>query len=721
MIIAETASPGRAQSTHKAFDLMEWNGGKFIYGVDYYPEAWDEARWEKDAVMMQAAGINFVRLAEFSWVKTEPEAGHFDFAWLDRALKVLNAHGIKAVLGTPTASPPAWLMAKYPDIAAMDEDGVRYRYGSRDNRCLNSPHYLDATRRIVTAMAEHYKNHPGVIGWQIDNELGGPYCYDPYCLAAFQKWCHVKYSTLESLNKAWGTVFWGHTYTAWSEIPLPWNTLEKVSNPSLQLDYDRYFSDLTRDYLKLQVDILRKIAPGKAITHNEMGMFDQVDYSELNGPLDFVSWDNYPMFGEDYSSYTGAALAHDLMRGSKRDQNFMVMEEQAGLPGWTVFWGRQAASGLYRVWSYQAIAHGADGVCYFRWRTSRYGTEQYWQGILDQDSLPNARYQVVARMGKELEQLHDLLHGSTVVSPAGLLISPDTRWAFHIQPLVKDFDYNRQLHHFYDPLRQAGISVDVLFPESDFSRYKLIVAPSLFVVTRALAAKLTNYVRSGGTLILSYRSGVKDEHNVVTDETLPGPLRELAGVAIHDYDPHTNQAQEVTVGGDIPGLEASRRNEETAGGPAHQIPALPGGATGVRFPASVWFDVLDPTTAQVLATYGKGYYAGKAAVTENNFGSGRVFYVGTESTSPLFYSRLLAQALRPTGIAAGPRLPEGVEFAVREKEGTKIIFLLNYTDKPHTVFLGERYRNALTGDSERQGVEVAPFDVKVLTSITASQ
>lgn len=712
-IVTVLASPGHAQSAPKPFDLTAWNGGQFIYGVDYYPEAWDESRWEKDATMMQAAGINFVRLAEFSWVKMEPEEGHFDFAWLDRALKVLNAQGIKAVLGTPTASPPAWLMAKYPDIAAMDENGVRYRYGSRDNRCLNSPHYLEATRRIVTAMAQHYKNHPGVIGWQIDNELGGPYCYDPYCQAGFQKWCRAKYSSLDSLNKAWGTVFWGHTYTAWSEIPLPWNTLAKVSNPSLQLDYDRYFSDLTRDYLKLQVDILRRLAPGKAITHNEMGMFDQIDYSELNAPLDFVAWDNYPMFGEDYSSYAGAALAHDVMRGSKRNQNFMVMEEQAGLPGWTVFWGRQAAPGLYRVWSYQAIAHGADGICYFRWRTSRHGTEQYWQGILDQDSVPNARYQEVARMGKELEQLRDLLRGSTVVAPAALLISPDTRWAFHIQPLVKDFDYNRQLHRFYDPLRQAGISVDVLFPGSDFSPYKLIIAPSLFVVTPALAAKLTDFVRRGGTLILTYRSGVKDEHNVVTDQTLPGPLRELAGVAIHDYDPHTNQTQEVILGGNVPGLDTSRRSQADT---AQEVPALPSGGTGVRFPASVWFDILDPTTAHVLATYGKGYYAGKAAVTENDFGNGHVFYVGTESTSPLFYSRLLARAVRSAGVTAGPRLPDGVEYAVREKEGKQIIFLLNYTDRPRTIFLNDKYRNALTGEAERLGVEVPPFDVKVLTT-----
>jgi beta-galactosidase len=678
----------RAQAVkpRAAFDLIQWNGGKFIYGVDYYPEHWNETQWEKDAQMMQAAGINFVRLAEFAWVKMEPVEGQFDFGWLDRALKVLNAHGIKAVLGTPTASPPAWLYAKYPDVAAMDENGVRYRYGSRRNYCLHSANFLAATRRIVTAMAEHYKNHPGVLGWQIDNELGDPICYDASCRAAFQRWCRATYKTLAALNKAWGTIFWGHTYLAWSEIPLPWNTLGKAYNPSLALDHRRFHSAATHDYLKLQVDILRQISPAKAITHNDMGMYDGVDYSVLNQPLDFVAWDNYPMFQKDYANYFGPGLAHDLMRGSKNQQNFMIMEQQGGLPGWNVFWGRQAAPGLYRVWAYQAVAHGADGVCYFRWRTSRYGTEQYLQVFLDQDSYPNARYEAVSQTGKELQQLTDLLRDSKVVAPVALLVSPDSRWAFHIQPLVEKFDYNQQLHLYYDAFRRLGLNVDVLFPQSDFTSYKIIVAPSLFVVDKALTEKLTNYVKAGGTLILGFRSGVKDEHNIVTDQVLPGPLAELAGVAIHDFDPQTNQEQEVA---DV---------------------------DGERYPARVWFDVLDPTTAEVLATYSKGYYAGKAAATLNRFGQGSVVYLGTEFSSPAAYSKLANFLAGQNGMAVGPSLPEGVEMAVREKAGKKILFLLNYTEKTQAVALDQAYQNALTGESEARDVQIPAFDVKVLTT-----
>ncbi len=452
----------------------------------------------------------------------------------------------------------------------------------------------------------------------------------------------------------------------------------------MALDYHRFFSDSTHDYLKLQSDILRKVAPGKAITHNEMGLFDHIDYSQLNTSLDFVAWDNYPMFEEDYASYFAPGLAHDLMRGSKSNQNFMVMEQQGGLPGWSVFWGRQAAPGLYRVWAYQSVAHGADAICYFRWRTSRYGTEQYWQGVLDQDSTPTARYQMVSQMGKELGQITELLRGSKVVSPVALMVSPDTRWAFQIQPLVKDFDYNRQLRLFYGAFRRTGTSVDVVFPQSDLSGYKVIVAPSLFVVDSGLAQKLTDFVRGGGTLILTYRSGVKDEHNVFTDQTLPGPLRELAGVAIHDYDPQTHQEQEIV------------------------------GADGSRYAARAWFDILDPTTAQTLATYGKGYYQGKAAVTRNSFGKGTVIYVGTEPSDDDFYERLATYVAQQGGVSLGAILPSGVEMAAREKPGRRIVFLLNYTENAQTVSLGKSYQNALSGAAEPADVQIAPFDVKVL-------
>jgi beta-galactosidase len=684
-LLAAPAVRGQQTPPVKAFDLIAWNGGKFIYGADYYSEAWDESQWEKDAAMMQEAGFNFVRLGEFAWAKMEPQEGHFDFAWLDRALKVLNAHGIRAVLGTPTASPPAWMFEKYPDIAAMNENGVRVRYGGRRNYCVHNPDFLAATTRIVTAMAEHYKDHPGVIGWQIDNEVGGPQCFDAVSRAAFQAWCQRKYRTLDALNAAWGTIFWGHTYQTWQQIPLPLTALGNNSNPSLALDFYRFQSDSMHSYVDVQAAILRKIAPREAITHNEMGMYSGVDYYDLNRSLDFVAWDNYPMFAKDYLNYGFAGLAHDLMRGAKDNQNFMIMEQEGGMAGQDVFHGRQAPAALYRVWAYQAVAHGADGVCYFRWRTSRAGREQYWQGILDQDSYRNSRYFAVARTGKELAQLTSLLQGSRVVSPVAMLVSPDSRWAQELQPGVADFNYNRQLHDFYDAFRRAGVNVDVAFPPSDLSAYRIVVAPALYVTDQALTSKLHAFVKSGGTLVLTFRSGVKDEHNLVTDQTLPGPFADIAGVAIHEFDPQIDEEQELV-------------------GPGQ-----------THFPARTWSDILDPSTAKVVATYGKGYYAGKPAVTENQAGKGWVYYVGTESKSPFFYDRLIALTAKKSLVALEARIPPGVEVAVRQKANKKIVFVLNYTSMDQTVPLDQAYQNALTGKTEPMDVQIPADEVKVLT------
>jgi beta-galactosidase len=363
----------------------------------------------------------------------------------------------------------------------------------------------------------------------------------------------------------------------------------------------------------------------------------------------------------------------------------MIMEQQGGAGGWAAFGGRQAPAALYRVWAYQSVAHGADGVCYFRWRTSRYGTEQYWEGILDQDSYRNSRYFAVAQTGKELGQLTPLLQGSRVVSPVAMLVSPDSRWAQQIQPGVEDFQYDRQLHDYYDVFRRAGVSVDVAFPPSDLSAYRIVVAPALYVTDQNLVDKLHTFVKNGGTLILTFRSGVKDEHNVVTELTLPGAFADIAGVAIHEFDPQLNEEQEVV-------------------GPGES-----------RFPTRTWSDILEPTTAKVLVTYGKGYYAGKPAVTENNAGKGWVYYVGTESKSPFFYDRLISLAAKKSLVALNEKIPLGVEVAVRQKAGKKIIFVLNYTSMEQTVPLDQSYQNAFTGKTEPMDVQIPAYEVKVLT------
>ena len=312
------------------------NAPVFSFGVDYYPEQWPEERWPEDARLMQAAHFNVVRLAEFAWSKMEPHPGSFDFDWLDRLLGILQARGIFAVLGTPTASPPPWLMTKHPGIFRMREDGRRVTYGNRCGYCPNNPDYREHIQLIVTAMAKHFASHPAVIGWQIDNEMGER-CYCPECQSRFKDWLRLRYGSLENLNSAWGTNFWSHVYNDWEEIPVPLST-GAAPNPGLALDFRRFVSDSFVDYQDLQVGILRATCLGHFITHNFMGFgYEGLDYFDLARSLDFVSWDNYP-FGFWQNKFPGndpgrLALGHDAMRGLKQS-NFWVMEQQAGPSGW---------------------------------------------------------------------------------------------------------------------------------------------------------------------------------------------------------------------------------------------------------------------------------------------------------------------------------------------------------------------------------------------------
>jgi beta-galactosidase len=352
-------------------------------GVDYYPEHWERKRWETDARLMEKAGFNVVRLAEFAWGFMEPEEGRYEFEWLDDALATLGKHGISAILGTPTGVMPAWCARKYPETLAMQENGQRYIWGVRKNNCFTSGTYRLLSERITRAMAEHFANNPNVIGWQTDNEFGHPVYYYETCRKTFHEWLRRKYGSLDDLNRAWGSHFWGHIYRDWDEITIPANFAQY--NPSACLDWQRHFSWLNVRFQRDQVGILRKLCPAHFITHNFMGLFSDLNYYDLAEDLDHVSWDNYPIWGAPGIRYNSSAAA-DLMRGLKR-KNFWIMEQTAGPGGWGSF-GRNPRPGEIRNVTYQQLARGADGMIWFRWRTCTAGREQYWHGLLGHDGRP---------------------------------------------------------------------------------------------------------------------------------------------------------------------------------------------------------------------------------------------------------------------------------------------------------------------------------------------
>ena len=461
------------------------------YGADYYPEHWPKERWAEDARLMKEANINVVRLAEFAWAKLEPAEGHYDFSWLDEAIDILGKEGIKAVIGTPTATPPKWLVDKYPDIYMKDRYGHVRGFGSRRHYCYNSPVYHEYTKRIVSKIAKRYGVNENVIAWQIDNEFGCQdtgQCYCENCQLAFREWLKERYGSLENLNRAWGTVFWSQTYNDWDEIILPYYTVCEDSdhrfhghNPGLLLDFYRFSSDSVVSYQKLQVDLIREFA-SQPITHNLMGHFPEIDYFKLGKDLDFVSWDNYPrnQWRIDGSDFREVAMAHDLKRGVK-DKGYWVMEQQSGPCGWSVM-GRTPKPGQLRLWTYQAVAHGAEAIVYFRWRTCAFGAEEYWYGILGHDGIPRRRYGEVQKTGKELQAISDIIVGSRVVSETAIIKSYDNLWSHRIQPHSTGFDYNTLLMSYYKGLINNNINTDVISIDHDLDRYKVVFMPAFNLV-----------------------------------------------------------------------------------------------------------------------------------------------------------------------------------------------------------------------------------------------
>ncbi len=643
----------------------------FNFGVDYYPEQWPEERWSVDAQLMAEAGFNIVRLAEFAWSAMEPVEGQYTFDWLDKAIAILNEQGMRVILGTPTASPPAWLMTKYPELFRVRDDGARMTYGHRREYCPNNSIYHEYSRRIVTQMAEHYAAHPAVIGWQIDNEFGDR-CYCPVCTRAFQAWLCKRYESVEKLNEDWGTIFWSHSYNAWNEIPVPLTT-GGSPNPALALDFYRFSSDSYVAYQQMQIDILREQCPQHFITHNLMGFgYDRINYFDLARNLDFVSWDNYRRLQWNMQAEVDpsrGALDADTMRGLKR-QNFWVMEQQAGSGGWE-YVSVAPRPGELRLWAYQSIAHGADGIVFFRWRTARYGTEQYWHGLLDHDGYLSRRYQEIKQMGAEIKRMGEQVYGSTVKASVAMLLSYDSRFAFQVQGNNPQFNYTTYFHRVYRAFHNHQIPIDIASPIDDLLAYKLVIAPSLHLLSEEVVKNLTRFVQAGGVLMVGPRTGAKDEANAIVNCRLPGLLADLCGVTVEEYDslaPNVSQPLSFTIGA-----------------LANEPPAI----------AQMWCDILMPHSAEVIAHYTDDYYAGKPAITINRVGAGHVLYVGALGDDRLYdmlAGWLLDLARIPSRLAAN-----GLEIAERWQGSQRLLFLMNHTAQPQKVSLDTTFINLMDG------------------------
>lgn len=607
-----------------------------IFGACYYPEHWDRSEWAKHARLMKEAGFNTVRMGDFAWGVMEREEGKFDFSLFDDAIDTLAKEGIKVVMCTPTAGPPKWLVNKY-DILQRDRYGRKENWGSRREGCANSVEYRNRSVIIAEEMAKHFAGNPNVIAWQIDNEFGchaSTHCYCENCRQAFGEWLRKKYGTIENLNRKWGTVFWSLDFSSFEDIILPvYNSCESENahvwshNPSLDLEYRRFASDSWIEYQKLQLDAIKKYTD-KPVTHNLMGHFSDINYYDLARDLDFVSWDNYPDNQWGSSEYEYVSMAHETMRGVK-NKNFVVAEHQSGPCGWDIF-GGTPEPGQLRLWTYQSLAHGGEGIIYFRFKALHYGMEQYWYGVLDHDGIPRRRYFEIQKTGAELKKLEPYIVNAKNKYDALVVKDYDNVWAHQIKRHARDFDYGNLLYDFYRA--NADLNINIAVSIGNYDDYKVVYMPAYNLVDDDEIKKITEYVENGGTLVTTFRSGGRNEYNNIFTITLPCAFAALAGIEVEEFNALRKPAR-------IDGIVSSE--------------------------ARMWCDIINPVSAEVLCAYSDRYFKGRAAVTVNSFGKGKVYYIGCDLERDA-----LQKLVRYISENAGIEIidaPQGVEIVKRDR------------------------------------------------------
>lgn len=508
------------------------------FGVCYYPEHWPRERWQIDAAQMADAGISVIRIGEFAWSRLETARDEFNFDWLDDAIETLASHGHQLILGTPTATPPKWLIDQYPDILAVSKDGQTRRFGSRRHYCFSSSSYRCECERIVTVIVERYGEHPAITGWQIDNEYG---CHDtvrsysPDALIAFRIWLRERYETITKLNEAWGNVFWSQEYSSFDSIDLPKLTTTEP-NPAHVLDFYRFSSDQVLSFHGLQADIVRRLSPGRDVYHNVMGHFTDFDHFALGQDVDILGWDSYPLGFLDNQPYTDedkaayyrqghpdfAAFHHDLYRACA--SRWGLLELQPGPVNWAPH-NPVPSPGMVRLWLHEAAAHGADVSCVFRWRQVPFGQEQNHAGLLRVDGHPAPG---LAELRQAIMDHHLLLEDTVERAEIAILFDYETQWMSEIQP-QGDWNYFFLTLNWYGAVRQYGCNIDIVRRGQDLSAYKLVLVPSLFHIS---ANDLSCFENTDAIIVFGPRSGSKTDCFSIPSDMTPGQLRKIVPISI---------------------------------------------------------------------------------------------------------------------------------------------------------------------------------------------
>jgi len=654
-------------------------------GASYYPEHWSEEQWAKDIHLMQEAGMTVARMGEFAWSSLEPSAGEFCFDWLERVIGQLASAGIATVLGTPTAGPPAWLVSQHPDLLAVDEYGRRAQIGNRCHYCVNSSEFHNAVQRIVKALAERFGSNSHVIGWQIDNEYNRV-CYCDRCRRLFQNYLQDRYGSLDALNDHWSTSYWSQTYSAWEQIPIPIGQ----HNPGLMLEFKHFITESYRKFQRLQVDSLRPCLPeGVWITHNFMRWFEGYDHYSMSEDLDIASWDWY--VGMGHHDYLSSGVLHDLVRGFK-NQNFWLIETQPGSINWKPV-NTTLDRGEARAMAWHAVAHGADAILYWQWRSALGGQEQMHGTLVDQSGQPRPFYEEARQLGRDFATISPLLAGSEVKANVAMLNDYDSLWSIRWQPHHRDFDYIDHFTHYYRPLARLNVPVDVISAKGltsveQLEGYQFVIAPALSIQNQSMVDTMKEYVSRGGHLLLTARCGMKDEYNALLPKRQPGRLAEITSVEVEDF---------------YALLEP--------------VPVL---GEWFKGESNLWAERLTLTgkkDVRVLARYGKsnGWLDDQIAISVNTFGKGLVYYAGAyldETAQQIFLRQVLESAKVRTVVTA-----PGIEIQARSRptRNEMLYIVINHTATEQTVTMPWTSFDHLRGGRLAEEFKLVAYAVVILT------
>ncbi len=651
-----------------------WHGG------DYNPEQWPREVWNDDFRLMKKAGVSVVTVGVFSWVSLQPAEDRFTFEWMDDLLDQVHQNGLHAILATPSAAQPAWMSQAYPHMLRSDERGIRNQHGGRTNYCPNSPDYRRLSGNMARALAERYKDHPAVILWHISNEYAGR-CLCETCAARFREWLQQKYSSLDELNQRWWTAFWSHTYTDWSQIMPPLANGEMLTH-GLNVDYFRFMTESQLDCYRNERDIIRAITPDIPITTNMMGAYKPLDYRRWAKEVDVIAWDCYP---NPSQSPGEIAFMHDTFRGLKDGQPFLLMEQTPSSQNWQAI-NALKRPGVLRLWSYLAVAHGADSVLYFQWRRGRGGSEKLHGAVVEHSGRDDTRvFREVSALGAELTKLDDFIIGARTDAHVAILFDWDNWHALEdaVGP-VRDKRYYQTVVKHYLPFYRQNIPVDVVFPDSDFSKYDILIAPALYMLKAGFAEKVEAFVDKGGSFVATSLTGRVDETDLAFENGYPGPLTRVLGMRVEETDAlYENQFNSIEM-------------------------------NGSSYSCSRLADLLQIDSAQVLATYGSDFYAGTPVVTRNTFGAEAAYYIATDADEK-FLDHFYAEIAQRHSITPTFTSQAGVEISMRVKNDTPIIFVLNHNPSPVTVHLDDKFYCNLLNDQQINGqLSLEAYDVGIL-------